>query len=139
MSRYNYLLIAFCFAVLSGGPFACNAPATDSSSTGNRDSSQLSKNADYTQLAKDFCTCAEESISLNTEMQRLQKEGKRDEFIAMAPQVGKKFKAAIDCCRKIKDSATSASLDKNKLQVALNENCPDMPEKLSFQLSDKMQ
>ena len=130
MKNYCYLLLFVNLVLLT----ACN----NSSNESTDQPSQASATADYDQIGKAFCACAASSINLNEKMQQLSSEGKRDEFVKMAGQVGEEFKNALNCCLEKKEGLTTATLDSETLLAAIRNQCPAIPDKLSAQLAEKV-
>ena len=126
----SFLLLSFSILLI----FSCGSNTTESDSSVETPA-EPSKTADYSVLAKAFCDCAQPSIELNQQMSNLQEAGKREEFVALAEQVGEKFKATMNCAREKKSAYTTAVLNPEETFKALMANCPNLPERLADNLS----
>ena len=125
----RFLSIAvFCYLLIS--IIACQSDSTD---TTNK-SSQL----DYETLAKDFCTCADESIALNTEMKGYLDAGDDKAFDATVNKVQVAFDGAILCAKTAKKKQTDQAIDKKRLGASLKRICAEMPPRLTLELLDKV-
>ena len=115
---------------------ACSEPSSTSSNDESTAATAPGKIADYPALAKVFCDCAQPSIQLNEQMAKLQEEGKREEFVALAEQVGEKFREAMKCARDLKGKQTTAVLDPKETFKAMVNHCPNIPQKMAENLSN---
>ncbi|MEL6865639.1 MAG: hypothetical protein AAFP19_14525 [Bacteroidota bacterium] len=111
---------------------------TEDSSAGTAAPSAPSATADYDVLAREFCKCAKPSIDLNTQMQKMNEEGKREEFAQLAKEVGNKFRESLSCCQEVKDAHTTASIEADRLLSKIRTVCPEIPDRFSMQLSEKI-
>jgi len=111
------------------------ATSCQSDSAGTTDkSSQL----DYEMLANDFCTCANESIALNTEMKGYLDAGDDKAFDATVNKVQVAFDGAILCAKSAKKKQTDQAIDKKRLGASLKRTCAEMPPRLTLELLDKV-
>ncbi len=116
----------------------CNGESNTSTASNEATSNSTSVAINYDQLSQSFCDCAQSLIEMNKKMEALHSEGKNEEFMQMAPKVGEKFKETMDCCRKAKESHSTAALDEQQTVVALTKNCSDIPERLATQMAKQL-
>ncbi len=95
-------------------------------------------NVDYQTLAKDYCNCAERTIQVNKKIAAAMDSSDNATFEELLPQAEEAFNEAMDCCRKAKARQTANTLDQKKLSRSLNKNCPDLPSRLSQQMTTQI-
>jgi len=96
------------------------------------------KQPDYDTLAKSYCDCASESISLNDKMKGFLDSGDNKAFNGMVNEVQVAFDGSIRCASNAKSEHASGTVDKKKLGAALKNGCPQMPPRLTLELLDKV-
>ena len=113
-------------------PLVNSSPSTSS----NKDPESNIKAApiDYNALAKAYCKCAENTVSVNDKLAKLMESGDNAAFEAMLPAAEKAFKDAMDCCRNAKFQQSTAVVDQKKLFKPLKKICPNLPNQLMLKM-----
>ena len=84
----------------------------------------------YTVLAEAYCGCAKNTVSVNDKLAKLMDSGDNAAFEALLPEAEKAFKDAMACCRKAKETQSTAAVDQKKLFKPLKKLCPELPKQL---------
>ena len=89
---------------------------------------------DYDALAKAYCKCAENTVSINDKLAKLMESGDNAAFEALLPAAEKAFNEAMDCCRNAKFQQSTAAVDQKKLFKPLKKICPNLPNQLMLKM-----
>lgn len=125
--RFSSIFVFCCLLIF------VTACQSDPASTAGKNSK-----LDYETLANDLCTCASESIALNTEMKGYLDAGDDKAFDATVNKVQIAFDGAILCAKSAKKKQTDQTIDKKRLGSSLKKNCSEMPPRLTLELLDKV-
>jgi hypothetical protein len=80
----------------------------------------------YDELAKEYCTCSEEIVSLNKKMQKLAEQEKFEEMGDLLSEIDSKSAKQLNCKEQI-EQKYKTSIDTNKaVLVSFKKICPDL-------------